>query len=120
MTSDAKTVPTKFIFEVTTNTGHQDAVGYLPFDGAEFCAHRHLTEPSLWVVSHVRTTLKLPIDACGTEDEAVALAGLLSKGCPSAKAVEWDGTQEGTLGKASGPVMQLAAEVKAIVAARAA
>jgi hypothetical protein len=107
----------KFIFAVKTLSGGDcEVVGYLPFEGAEFCAHRHLEEFGLWNVAHARTSLRLPIGSLGSCDEAVALAKKLSERCPSAREIGWDGSNNGEIGHASGPVKALAAEVKAVLA----
>lgn len=110
------TEPIKFILAVKTVTGDCDVVGYRPFEGAEFCAHRHLQETGLWNVCHARTSLKLPISSFGTMDEALELANKLSQACPSAREIEWDGGNDGNVGHATGPVKQLGAEVNAVMA----
>lgn len=110
------TDPIKFILEIRTKTDPFFTVGFVPFEGAEFCAHRHIEEPMLWNVTHARTSLKLPIQSFGALTEAMDLARKLSEQCPAAADVTWDGTAEGDLGKASGPVAALARQVKAVLA----
>lgn len=110
--------PIKFIFPIQCTTEVVDVVAYLPFDGAEFCVHRHLNDIELWNVTHTRTGLKLPIDASGSQADALDLASRLSAGCPSATSIVWDGaSDDGKHGKAAGPIKQLAAEVRAVLAA---
>lgn len=108
--------PIKFIFAVKTTTGDCEVVGYRPYEDAEFCAHRHLEERGLWNVAHSRTSLKLPIESYGTMEEALDLANRLSLRCPSAKQIEWDGSNDGNRGHATGPIKTLAAEVRAVMA----
>lgn len=112
--------PEKLILSVATNEGAIDVVAYLPFAGAEFCAHRHVTIGAIWCVSHVRTSLKLPIDEQGTKEAAIDLARRLSEQCPSAKLIEWAGENDGYHGLVTGPKSDLAAEVKAVIEAEAA
>lgn len=110
--------PIKFIFTlIGAKEVKTDIVGYLPFEGAEFCAHRDTWNPDEWRIAHVRTTFRVPGCFPANMGEAVTLAERLSRGCPSASKIERVPGNDGSLGFHSGPTAKLRAEVLAVLEA---
>lgn len=110
----------RFIYTIRTLSEDVEVVAYRPFDGAFFCVHRHINNSEEWVITHEATSLKLPREY-RTKDEALDLAGKLSKGCPSAAAIKWDGTANDGAGAGlfTGPREALRSEVVAVLEAAA-
>lgn len=110
--------PIKFIFTlIGAGEIETEIVGYLPFEGAEFCAHRHAGDPDEWRIAHVRTTFRVPRCNPLSLEDAVALAGRLSLGCPSAAHIRREPGNDGLTGFHSGPTDALKAEVLAVLEA---
>ncbi|HEV7345493.1 MAG TPA: hypothetical protein VGN60_07655 [Devosia sp.] len=106
--------PERFILGIRGTTELVEVVGYRPYADASFCAHRHINDAALWVVTHATTTLRLPL-TYGSQDEALAMAHRLSLECPSAASIVWDGKNDGQKGFATGAIDSLKAEVIAVI-----
>lgn len=92
---------------------------WLPFEGAEFAAHRGVSvvDFDLWRVSHVRTTMAIPGTTFLARKNALEIAEKLSLSCPAASQVEFDDTvpARGRHGATTGPMAALARQIKSSI-----